>query len=204
MYTNGPMSYVEQQTLFSPATGKAVLPHGLTLQTDFITEAEESTLLFAMTELEFHEIRIHGQIAKRTAKHFGYGYDFEKRDLIPGEPLPQQFQWLAERCAKLARVASHELVEVLFQHYPPGAPIGWHRDADPFGLIIGVSLRSTCRMRFQRGAGAARETAEIDLVPRSAYILAGAARDVWQHSIPPTKDHRYSITFRTLRQRELV
>jgi alkylated DNA repair dioxygenase AlkB len=36
------------------------------------------------------------------------------------------------------------------------------------------------------------------LTPRSRYVLAGAARSFWQHSIPPTKDVRYSMTFRTL------
>jgi alkylated DNA repair dioxygenase AlkB len=54
-------------------------------------------------------------------------------------------------------------------------------------------------MRFQRGKGDARQVAEITLKPRSAYVLAGAARFTWQHSIPATKALRYSITFRTLK-----
>ena len=33
--------------------------------------------------------------------------------------------------------------------YRPGAGIGWHRDAPPFGIVAGVSLAGTCRMRFQ-------------------------------------------------------
>jgi len=36
--------------------------------------------------------------------------------------------------------------------------------------------------------------------PRSAYLLSGPARSVWEHSIPPVSALRYSITFRTLRQ----
>jgi alkylated DNA repair dioxygenase AlkB len=40
---------------------------------------------------------------------------------------------------------------------------------------------------------------EVLLEPRSGYVLAGKARTSWQHSIPPTKELRYSITFRTLR-----
>jgi alkylated DNA repair dioxygenase AlkB len=42
--------------------------------------------------------------------------------------------------------------------------------------------------------------AEVSLEPRTAYVLAGAARFAWQHSIPATKALRYSITFRTLKQ----
>ena len=36
--------------------------------------------------------------------------------------------------------------------------------------------------------------------PRSAYILRDAARWGWQHSVPPTKVLRYSVTFRTARR----
>jgi alkylated DNA repair protein (DNA oxidative demethylase) len=41
---------------------------------------------------------------------------------------------------------------------------------------------------------------EVELAPRSAYVLAGAARSNWQHSIPPVPDLRFSITFRQLRR----
>jgi hypothetical protein len=33
-------------------------------------------------------------------------------------------------------------------------------------------------------------------------VLDGAARWQWQHSIPPGREERYSITFRTLRASE--
>src|SRR5262249_9741084 len=91
--------------------------------------------------------------------------------------------------------------ETLVQRYPPGASIGWHRDAPAFGAVIGVSLLSACRMRFQRGSGKARQVAALDLPPRSVYVLDGPARTGWQHSLAPTRALRYSITFRTLRKR---
>jgi alkylated DNA repair dioxygenase AlkB len=34
---------------------------------------------------------------------------------------------------------------------------------------------------------------------RSLYIMQGAARSEWQHSIAPVEQQRYSITLRTLR-----
>lgn len=34
--------------------------------------------------------------------------------------------------------------------------------------------------------------------PRSAYLMTGPARMVWEHSVPPLDQHRYSITFRTI------
>jgi alkylated DNA repair protein (DNA oxidative demethylase) len=42
-------------------------------------------------------------------------------------------------------------------------------------------------------------THEIELVPRSAYIIAAEARSKYEHSIPAVGALRYSITFRTLR-----
>ena len=88
----------------------------------------------------------------------------------------------------------------MLTEYPPGAPIGWHRDAPPFGDVIGISLLSACRFRFRRGRTGAWETTEVQLMPRSIYLLTGPARTEWEHCIPAVSALRYSITFRTLRQ----
>ncbi|MFG3710343.1 alpha-ketoglutarate-dependent dioxygenase AlkB [Micromonospora sp. NPDC047730] len=83
--------------------------------------------------------------------------------------------------------------------YPPGSVIGWHRDAPAFGpTVVGLSLGAACRLRFQRGTGDDRRVYEVELAPRSAYVLAGAARTSWQHSIPPVPALRHSVTFRQL------
>jgi DNA oxidative demethylase len=92
-----------------------------------------------------------------------------------------------------------ELADLLVTQYPPGAGIGWHPDAPQFGDVSGVSLLTACRMRFRRGRPRARETAELTLEPRSAYVLSGPARTQWQHHIPPVAQERWSMTFRTLR-----
>ena len=128
-------------------------------------------------------------------------YDYESRDLQPGDPLPRELGWLRDRCAELAGIHSSELVQALVTRYPAGAGIGWHRDAPMFGSkVIGISLLSPCRMRFQWRTGDSRQLYALELEPRSGYVLAGSARWAWQHSIPPTKALRYSITFRSLRR----
>ena len=45
------------------------------------------------------------------------------------------------------------------------------------------------------------KTLEQIRLPRSAYVIQGAARWLWQHHIPPTEQLRYSITYRTWRPR---
>ena len=176
-------------------------PEGLVYRADLLSAEEEAALLARLDALRFDPIVMHGQAAKRTARHFGLDYDYESRTPKPGEPLPDWLEPVRARAAELAGVEPEELVEILVQRYPPGSTIGWHRDAPAFGTVVGVSLGGACRLRFQRGTGEARRVYEVVLEPRSGYLLAGEARTSWQHSIPPAKELRYSITFRTLRQR---
>ena len=178
-----------------------MLPEGLLFQSEFVSEAKERDLLAAIEQIEFREIRMHGMVARRTSAHFGLDYDYEKSSLSPAEPPPPALDPLRARSAALVGLRPEELEETLVQRYPPGASIGRHRDAPAFGAVIGVSLLSACRMRFHRGSGRARQVAALDLPPRSVYVLDGPARTIWQHSIPPTRALRYSITFRTLRKR---
>jgi len=144
---------------------------------------------------------MHGVVAKRTARHFGLDYDYERRGVIEDvDPIPEWLEPVRQRGAELAELSPDDLVEALVQRYPEGAQIGWHRDAPMFGTVVGVSLLSPSRMRFRRDAGGERRTYEVMLEPRSGYVLAGEARTAWQHHVPPTKSLRYSITFRTLRR----
>jgi alkylated DNA repair protein (DNA oxidative demethylase) len=179
----------------------AELPEGLVYVEQLISDDEERSLLALLQDMDFHEITMRGQTARRTARHFGLDYAYESGAVTPTDPLPEEMTWLRDRCAALVERDPADLVQVLISRYPEGAGIGWHRDAPMFGSkIAGVSLRAPCRMRFQRTLRGERSVAAIELAPRSAYVLSGPARWSWQHSIPATKDLRYSITFRTLRR----
>jgi DNA oxidative demethylase len=178
-----------------------VLPDGLAYVEDFVTPDEERLLLEVLERLDFRTLTMRGQTARRTVRHFGLDYDYESGGVVPADPLPAEMGWLRERCAALIERAPEDLVQILISRYPAGAGIGWHRDAPMFGSrIAGVSLAGASRMRFQRTVRGEREVAAVELAPRSAYVLAGAARWSWQHSIPATKSLRYSVTFRTLRR----
>ena len=174
-------------------------PEGLVLREELLPAVEEAELLARLDDLRFDPIVIRGQAARRTARHYGLGYDYESRKPQPGEPIPAWVEPVRRRSADLAGVEPDQLVEALVQYYPEGSTIGWHRDAPAFGIVVGVSLAGRCRLRFQRGKREKRRVWEVPLAPRSGYVLAGASRWSWEHSIPATKEPRYSITFRTLR-----
>lgn len=181
-----------------------VLPSGFVYQPEFISLDEERALLAEIRKLEFDDVKMHGVVAKRRVVHFGVSYRYDSADISPGVPIPEFLLLLRGRVAELATRDAAEFAEVLVTEYPPGAPIGWHRDAPPFGIIVGISLVSACAMQFRRWPSEKAPAARCKpltqiLEPRSAYILSGESRTRWQHHIPPAKAVRYSVTFRTLR-----
>jgi alkylated DNA repair dioxygenase AlkB len=89
---------------------------------------------------------------------------------------------------------------VLCTEYDVGVGIGWHRDKPHFDRIFGLSLGSACKFRFRRPAGKSWERFTMDAEPRSLYMMSGASRHIWEHSIPAVESPRYSITFRTMQR----
>jgi alkylated DNA repair dioxygenase AlkB len=177
-------------------------PDGLRYVADFLSSDEEASLLAVVDELALGEVRMHGVVARRRVAHFGMGYAYAARALEPAPPPPPAIDAVRTRAAALAGVDANELVEILVSRYPPGAGIGWHRDAPQFGIVVGVSLGAPARFRMRRTlAGGAMVGWEQPLAPRSAYVLVGQARWTWQHMIPPVQESRTSLTFRTLRRR---
>jgi alkylated DNA repair dioxygenase AlkB len=177
-------------------------PPGLRYVADLVSPSEEAGLLAGVRALDFAAIEMRGQVARRRTVHFGWVYGYESWRITPGPPLPAFLEPLRARCAALLAIEPAALAETLVTEYPPGAGIGWHRDAPQFGPVVGVSLLSVCRMRLRSGTGAARQVRTMVLEPRSAYVLDGDVRWRWQHHIPPIRAPRYSVTFRTLRARD--
>ena len=177
----------------------ADLPDGFRYYEGVVSPTEEGPLLEGLRVLAYGDVRMRGQVARRRTIHFGWTYGYETWRVEPGPPMPEFLLGLRARAAALIAAEPETLAEVLVTHYPPGAGIGWHRDAPAFGVVVGVSLLGACRFRFQQGRGADRRTRAVTLAPRSAYVLDGTARWQWQHAIPPGRAERYSVTFRTLR-----
>ncbi len=184
------------------STAIAEPPAGLLYRPDFLTIDEERELLAEVEAYPFHEVRMRGQVARRTVIHFGWDYDYDGWKIHPTTPPSPRLRALADRCAEVAGVEPERLEQFLVARYPPGATIGWHRDAPMFGTpVVGISLLGACVMKFRRETDSGFDQYTQPLEPRSLYILGGDARSRWQHSIPPAKALRYSITMRTLRRR---
>ena len=187
-------------SLFEPA-----LPNGFHYRESFIKTDEEASLVDDIARVEFSTFEMHGVAARRRVAFFGRSYDAGR---VVTPHLPAFLLPLRDRMAEWARIDPSAFVMALINEYPPGAPIGWHRDAPQYGIVGGVSLLSACRMKLRpyvspgaRGGTARRvATHEITLAPRSAYLMIGDARQKYEHHIPPVDTLRYSITFRTARR----
>lgn len=188
------------------------LPPGFVYREAFLSRDEETALVDEIGRLTFAAVEMRGVVARRRTAHFGWTYGYYSRRTEPGPPLPSFLLPYRDRAAAWAGIDAQAFAEALVTEYPPGAPIGWHRDAPMFGdVIAGISLGAASRMKFRPyvspaeatlpGAPPRRTTHEIDLAPRSGYLITGVARRDYEHSIPPVYARRYSITFRTLRDR---
>jgi alkylated DNA repair dioxygenase AlkB len=176
------------------------LPDGLRYRPAFLAPAEEDSLLADVRALPLARARYRSFTARRRILSFGAGYDFDANELLPAPPLPPRLHPLRARVADLAGVPAEDFAQCTVAEYAAGTQLGWHRDVPHFGVVAGVSLGASARMRLRPYPHARRPAPRplvLVLEPRSAYVLRDAARWRWQHAISPTKALRYSITFRT-------
>jgi alkylated DNA repair dioxygenase AlkB len=179
-----------------------MLPEGFSYTPEFLPRDDELALIGLIATVELAPVVMRGYEAKRRTAHFGVIYGYASWRVSPGPPMPEWLLLLRDRAAALAGRDPASFSEALISEYPPGAAIGWHRDAPQFGAtVIGLSLGGRCRMRFRCTLPDGRiERAAQPLEPRSAYVMTGPARSEWQHSIPAVESLRHSITFRTMRR----
>jgi len=186
-----------QAELFGAAA--PALPEGFVYQLEFLTAQEERALLAEIGRLPLEAAKYREYTARRRIAYFGHDYDFSANRLGDAPPIPEFLEPLREKLARWMKVAPTDFVTALVAEYRPGTPLGWHRDAPDYERVAGVSLGGWARMRLRRYPPGKDKPLALELAPRSAYQMQGIARWQWQHSIPATKELRYSITFRTLR-----
>jgi DNA oxidative demethylase len=177
-----------------------ILP-GLAYRERLIDEQQEAALIAAIERIDLSPFRFQGWTGKRLTRTFGWLYDFDDRSFEPTGPLPDWLIPLRDLAAEFGGVGPDDFVHALVTRYDPGTAIGWHRDRPQFGKVVGVSLANAATLRFRRRTGSGFLRANLELEPRSAYLLSGEARQEWEHSIAPAERLRYSITFRTLSDR---
>jgi alkylated DNA repair dioxygenase AlkB len=182
--------------------GEGLYPPGFSFVPGFLTTAEEETLLAFISTVPLRNFMFQGFEAKRKTASYGYDYHFDRRKLSAGEPIPEELNFLIKKVGDHLGLPEKDFAEALITEYPPGAVINWHRDAPPFGTVAGISLLSGCIFKFRPHDKDKRGRGSVISLPvgrRSLYVISGESRELWEHSIAPVMQQRYSITLRTLR-----
>ena len=189
---------MKQPTLFNLTE----YPEGFDYAEEFLTADEERQLVHIVQSLPLEAAVYKEYRARRRVVAFGGRFDYSNHVLLPGPPIPEWLVPLRERAAAWAGLPGGDIRHALIAEYSPGTPLGWHRDVPDFEAVVGISLAGMAALRFRRYPPSKPGRAElsVDVAPRSVYTMQGAARWKWQHSVPPARALRYSITFRTLRR----
>lgn len=181
--------------------GTPSLP-GLASSPDFLSSQEEAELITRVDDAELSPFRFQQWTGKRLTHSYGWSYDFQTGQFTRTDPIPDWLLPIKARAARFAGLEAEELVQALLIRYDPGAGIGWHKDRPVFEHVVGISLGAPATMRFRRRVGTKFERATAPLAPRSVYHLSGEVRHGWEHSIAEMDAARWSVTFRSLRERE--
>lgn len=193
---------MDQSSLFGGGLIEASIP-GLIYQPEFLSPDEEASIIDIIRTLPLHAARYKDYLARRRVVSFGGNYDFDSNELLPAPELDARLLPLRERVGQWAGIAPPRLSHALVAEYAPGTPLGWHRDVPDFERIVGVSLGGTARLRFRPypyDPSLRRQIVALDVQARSIYRIEREARWEWQHSVEPTTELRYSITFRERRE----
>ena len=189
-------------TLFDAS---AQVPDGFIYRQNFVSEAEEQELIREIQKIQLEPFKYYQFTGKRRTASFGWQYEFGASEITAAPEMPPFLLPLRTRAGKVFNIDPTSLIQTSIIEYSTGSPIGWHRDIPYFGIVVGVSVGAACRMRFRKYSRVRSKklnrdkVLSIELQPRSIYLMSGASREIWQHSIPPVKELRYAIMMRTLR-----
>lgn len=149
----------------------STIPEGLALQTNVITPEKEAEIIAWLDTQTWST-----ELTRRT-QHYGYGYNYKRKDLVPGTPLVGSINEIAD-IFRRAKLMNPE--QCIVNEYTRNQGIEPHIDNLGFGpVIIGLSICGDGVMVFERNA----EHFECFLPRRSVVMLSGPARYEWKHSI---------------------
>lgn len=177
---------------------QAAGPQGLRYMPEFVSPAAETELISRISELPLQPFQFGAFEGHRRVISFGFRYDYTLKRVQQAEPIPGWLEPIARSVEEFGELAPASVRQILCTEYDVGVGIGWHRDKPQFDKVFGLSLGAACKFRFRHRRGEAWERYTLDADPRSLYMMDGCSRRTWEHSIPPVRERRYSITFRTI------
>ncbi len=203
-----PIEAVVRRLVVPPEQRRRLQNGGAEYLPEFITRQEESALITAIDATNWiTDLR-------RRVQHYGYRYNYTKRNLSADDKIGALPEWAAGLCDRLLAqgVFSQYPEQLIVNEYQPGQGIAAHTDRDCFGEVLaGISLSSDCLMDIYPHPKDKNTSFAIALERRSLLAMRGASREQWLHGIRPNKsdtqnghkiprNRRLSLTFRTVKK----
>ena len=179
--------------------GEPELPSGFRYMPDVISATQERDLVARFEKLDLKPFEFHGYKGNRRIYTFGHRYEFAGQEARDDANIPDYLRPLMEIAGEISGAPAAGFEQIMVTEYAAGAGIGWHRDRPTYEDIVGISFLAPCALRLRRRDGDDWERMSAHIEPRSAYLLHGKVRNVWQHSIAPMDVLRYSVTLRSFR-----
>jgi len=132
-----------------------------------------------------------------------YGYNYLNSS-VASVPIPE---FLLPMILKLNQSYGIDFNHVIISEYLPGIGLQPHIDRFYWGeIIIGISLLSDCKMTLSKLSPENNHSVNIDLPPRSLYLLSGDARYKYTHGIQSDyiSSRRVSITARSMSKQKVI
>ena len=177
---------------------------GLEYHNNFITYVEQQKLM------EIIDSQIWLDDLKRRVQHYGFKYDYKRRNIDNSMHLGEIPDWCKNIGIKLQSNGIIDFMpdQVIVNEYLPGQGISNHIDCEPCfnDTIISLSLNSSCIMQFTNNLNV-QKLIPVLLEPCSLVVLKKDARYNWMHGIKAVKTdnfygekiirrRRVSLTFR--------
>ena len=162
--------------------------NGLEYHDNFITNAEHSELIKVIDEQPWLDD------LKRRVQHYGYKYDYKRRNIDKTMHLGDIPNWCQNIGIKLQENGIIDFMpdQVIVNEYSPGQGISNHIDCEPCfnDTIISLSLNSSCIMQFTNKFNV-QKVIPVLLEPCSLVVLKKDARYNWMHGIKAVKSDNY-------------
>ncbi|XP_066599582.1 alkylated DNA repair protein alkB homolog 8 isoform X2 [Prorops nasuta] len=205
--------YIEAVPFSKMDEWNPMLPPGLSVLKDFITEEEELKLLNTLNWSK--EESISSELKHRKVRHYGYEFQYGTNKVDPDspiDPIPKSYNFLQE-LFKTHKCAAYEFDQLTINFYLPGQGIPPHIDTHGIfeDTILSLSLGSSCVMDFKQRD----RKVPVFLPERSLLVMNGESRYAWSHGICPrhndlvptqkgfttqSRGSRISFTFRKVRR----
>jgi alkylated DNA repair dioxygenase AlkB len=179
--------------------GHPDLPAGFRYVSETLSPVEEKDLVQRFKALPFKPFEFHGHLGNGGFTALVHKYIFAGQEPRADPSIPEYLRRLTEIAGQISGTPADGFEQLMVTEYAPGAGIGWHRDRPTFENIVAVSFLAPCVLRLRRKVGENWERRVARIEPRSVYLLSGAVRNSWQHSIAAMDVLRYSVTLRIFR-----